>query len=285
MDHPPNAASQPGRYITKMPGLLIRDATSRRSRYLRDGQGKRLVPLSQFNTRSGRDLACLATLSQTESMQDAPEVCTFSSSHSRPGLHRKNSSRSNLSFASHWHQIGEARAWGAFPTLERIHCAPILSDRDLLPTVRHRRRAPNVPFSSCLLDSEEQPYVYQPPHVVDSLLRTMSIWRGNTSREPCAISVLNCHDSVTHEEDTAAECQKMFAKRRLSFDYSPEILSVIETPAKLDCGRIWVNETITLYVTSLPVRQGSEVGTRAPAQTFDEILRRIECKPGALQAY
>jgi hypothetical protein len=254
MDCPPYKARLTRRE-TRRPTMyepLDRNTTSQATHYLRDGDGKRLAPLSQLNTRAGRGLA---------SSCDPIEAYLPSS---------------------------------ATRTLGRK-----VSDRDLLASQRMRRNASN---STC----STQSLARSPSANSGSLERRPSVRRNGSSHVPSLPQRCDSLASVAALRAVSVVRRKPVSQcnaRRFSFDYEPEILSVVtgqrdDTGASDDRSRRRPTLPTSYRKPSIRAQDNAQPGyateqvyneqqtraqsTKRPPQTFDEILRSIERPPTAL---
>ncbi|EAT84274.1 hypothetical protein SNOG_07998 [Parastagonospora nodorum SN15] len=147
----------PERFASKMPSPSHRQATYRKTRFECDERGKRLIKLSQLNTKSGRDLASSYQASHIE--PGAPP----NFSRPRPSLHRKTSYCSENNPPKPYYQADLA---------PRVRCEPSLLSITTDSTGRH------------------QIAVNPRPRPAVSLKRTQAVRRPSTvrvSRKPVAL--------------------------------------------------------------------------------------------------
>lgn len=220
MDHT-SAHINPERFASKMPSPSHRQAVYRKTRFERDERGKRLIKLSQLNTKSGRDLASSYTAAQIE--PGAPP----NFSRPRPSLHRRTSSCSEKGSPRPYYQADQTPASREVLTLKRIYCARTPSDLDALPSQRVR---PEPSLLSIATDDSgrHQIVANHAPRPAVSLKRTQAIRRPSTvriRRKPVAPSAQTSEDTMREVPSTLRVSHKPVAP--------------VLRPLMAICGRSW----------------------------------------------
>ncbi|KAH3980856.1 hypothetical protein HBI56_109530 [Parastagonospora nodorum] len=255
----------PERFASKMPSPSHRQATYRKTRFECDERGKRLIKLSQLNTKSGRDLASSYQASHIE--PGAPPKF----SRPRPSLHRKTSYCSENNPPKPYYQADLAPVSREVPTLKCMYCARTPSDLDALPSQRVRCE-PSLLSITTDSTGRHQIAVNPRPRPAVSLKRTQAVRRPSTvrvSRKPVALRAETSDGNMRDVLDDAG-ANRAGTARRFSFECKPEKLS-------MGPKTVHVPGNGEYLPVSLPPRhQPCHTGyVREPAQTFDEILWRM----------